>query len=286
MKTKMNILPTIATAMILGAMLAACSGRQKKPLPPDLPEEVRPAAQAIVSDSPSEFAAAVAYPLARPYPLKDISDSTEMVKYYSTLVDDTLKKTVAEAPDSAWQEMGWRGWTLYNGTYFWIDSGKIYAVDYLSPREAEILDSLRHEEIATLEPSLQTGWTPVLCVIDSDDGAIFRIDSKNDSVTSPDTLVYRLAGYSADIDLSGRPAIILYGNLDMEGSMGNRFYHFSDSTGTTADYSPDICGDSDTIPALEVGKGGKLKKYHARPGYWLDQVNKRRHSDDIMHSKH
>ena len=47
-----------------------------------------------------------------------------MVAYYPTLIDDTLKKTIEEAPDSTWQEQGWRGWTLYDGSYIWIDNGK------------------------------------------------------------------------------------------------------------------------------------------------------------------
>ena len=41
-----------------------------------------------------------------------------------------------------------------------------------------MLDSLRKEEISSLDPALRGGWTPVVCMIDTIDGAIFRIDTK------------------------------------------------------------------------------------------------------------
>ncbi|MDE5874672.1 MAG: hypothetical protein K2H15_03415, partial [Muribaculaceae bacterium] len=81
-----------------------------------------------------------------------------------------------------------------------------------------------------------------------------------------------------DTDLSGNPTIILYGSLELEGSMGNRFYYFSDESGTTALYSPDITDDA-LSPEIEIDRNGKAKKYGAKPSYWLDHVKK-------PHAKH
>lgn len=256
----------MAILVMVAGMLASCSDKKKKNLE-NVPDEVKPVAEAIISDSPAEFAHVVSYPVTRPYPLRDVEDSSQMVKYYPTLMDNNIRKAVEEAPDSAWQQEGWRGWTLGNGSYFWIDAGKIYEINYISDREHSMLDSLQKVEISSLEPSMQIGWQPVMCVTDSATGAIFRIDSQDD--TNPP--IYRLAGYSAGSDLSGTPAIVLYGYLELEGSMGNRFYTFSDEDGTTAMYAPDLCAD-DESPEIEIDRKGVSKRYKAKPGYWLDHV--------------
>lgn len=277
MKKTLIILPIMA-GITIGFIGAAC-GRDKKRDTSTLPEDVRPVAEAIIEDSPQKFASAVSYPLERPYPLKNVKDSAEMVKYYPQIVDKSLKKVVNEAPDSAWQEAGWRGWTLANGGYFWIDGGKIYSMDYVSEEENVMLDSLRHEEISTLEPSMQAGWTPVMCVIDTVNGAIFRIDAQD--YTNPP--IYRLCGYADTTDLSSAPNLVLYGHLDLEGTMGNRFYEFTDSLGeTTAYYSPDIVSDDEEEPVIEVDRKGVMKKYPAKPDYWLDHVKMRRGGRHIM----
>lgn len=265
-----HMLPAIAAAVVMVAMVTACSGNTADK-PHNFPVEVKEVAESIMSDSAPAFASSVTYPLDRPYPLKNIADSAEMVKYYPVMVDDSLRNAVHEAPDSLWSPVGWRGWTLGDGRYFWIDGGRIYAMNYLSRRERFMLDSLRRAEIATLDPSMRTGWTPVGCVVDSVSGTLFRIDSRPDSVQG--TELYRLALYNSDRPLDGAPSMVLYGRVDIEGSMGNRFYHFADSTGTVeADYSPDIVSDTDTVPVVEVGPRHRPHRYHARPAYWLDHV--------------
>lgn len=276
MKKKAIILPLIAgiTILVFGT---SCDRNKKRDLS-SLPEDVRPVAEAIIEDSPEKFASAISYPVERPYPLKNIKDSAEMVKYYPKIVDKKLKKAVEESPDSLWQENGWRGWTLGNGSYFYIDSGKIYSMDYVSDEENVMLDSLRHEEISTLEPSMQAGWTPVMCVVDTVSDAVFRIDA-SDATNPP---IYRLSAYADTTDLSSEPNWVLYGHLDLEGSMGSRFYEFTDSVGeTTAYYSPDISSDEDE-PCIEVDRKGKMKKYPAKPDYWLDQVKVRRGGRHMM----
>lgn len=270
MKTKMHFLPAIAGTIILGAAISSCTNSPKEVPHDNLPEDVKPVAESILNDSPTHFAAAMTYPIERPYPLRNIDDSASMVKYYHTLVDDSLRNKVKESPDTLWQENGWRGWTLDDGNYLWIDGGKVYQINYVSKRETTMLDSLRKEEISSLAPSLRGNWTPVMCVVDSTSGTIFRIDTKEVA----DSSVYRLAGYRAGQSLSDAPAMVLYGNLTLEGSMGNRFYHFTDSTGVVADYTPDLSAD-DSVPSMAVERHGKFTKYNARPGYWLDHVKPR-----------
>lgn len=278
MKSRLYLLHAIISAAVVLVAAAGCRNERKDNDrdTSSLPEEVRPVAIAIMADSPTAFAAAVNYPLQRPYPLRDVLDSAEMTDYYNVLVDDSLKKVVKEAPDSLWGQCGWRGWTLGDGSWLWIDGGKVYAVNYVSGKENAILDSLRKEEISSLEPSMRGRWIPVLCVVDTIDGSIFRIDS--DSVS--EAQIYRLAGYNAGSDLTGAPSLVLYGSLDLEGSMGNRFYHFSDSVGNNAEYTPDLMEDS--VPEIEVYHKGNPRRYKVKPTYWLDHVGKR-HPIDSEH---
>lgn len=280
MKSKFKIFSIFSSSLLLISAAAGCSDSKKNVDHSGLPEDVKPAALAIITDSAQQFAAAVNYPLERPYPLQDIIDSAEMVKYYPTLVDDSLKNKVLFSPDSLWTENGWRGWTLDNGEYLWIDAGKVYQFNYISKREKVVLDSLRNEEITSLDPSLRKGWTPVLCIIDSIKGKIFRIDS-DETGFAPN---YRLAGYSTDMDLSGLPSIVLYGNVDMEGSMETRLYHFEDSIGNKADYSPDIISDEDTVQVIQIIRHGEKKRYKVKRGYWLE-ILKRKDKQNQQSSK-
>lgn len=270
MKSRLYIFPLLAAMLFAVIVLDSCSGKKEKNADADVyPEDVRDVAIAIISESPEQFAAAVSYPISRPYPLRDVKDSSEMVKYYPKIVDDKLKKAVKEATDSSWSQEGWRGWTLSNGHYLWIDDGKVYAIDYVSDEESVMLDSLRMAEIASLSPELRGGWIPVMCVVDSIDGVIFRIDSESKNIERPKM---RLAGYRYKTDLSKTPKLLLYGSLEEEGTMESRFYHFADSVGNSADYAPDALDDA--TPILEVRrKGKKARKYNVAPGYWLDYVS-------------
>lgn len=273
MKSTLYSLPVLASFALAFGALVSCSGKEKQQDHSNMPADVADVATAIMEDSASKFAKSVYYPLERPYPLHSIQDSAQMVKYFPTLVDDSLRNKVKNSPDSLWQQIGWRGWTLDDGSYMWIDDGKVYAVNYLSSREKVMLDSLRNEEISSLQPAMQKGWVPVLCAVDSTSGAIFRIDEEQqDTANLP---IFRLAGYHLDSDLSGEPVLLLYGTLDVQGTMGNRFYQFADSVGTRAEYSPDIVDDEDSIPSIQLVRKGKSEKFRVKPGYWLDHCQDR-----------
>ena len=278
MKSKYYILPSI----IIASAFSACNGNEKDTSVShdNLPEDVRPIALAIINDSPEEFASVVSYPIERPYPLKNVENPSQMMKYYSTIIDDSIKRKVKESPDSLWHQDGWRGWTFDNGSYFWIDEGKIYSINYVSAKENHLLDSLRNVEISTLEPSLRNGWIPMVCIVDSIDGVVFRIDTEN----NVDSAKLRLAGYDKIDALSGMPTLLLYGNLQTEGSMCNRLYLFHDSIGNSAEYSPDIF-ENDTIRVIEVTHKGKQKRYRVKPGYWLDYAERYSKADSTSHRR-
>lgn len=257
----------IVGSVILSTIIGGCSRPADNT--PSYPEEVKSVADALLADSAAAFASAVNYPLDRPYPLHSIDDSVQMVQYYPTMIDDSLRRAVSSAPDSLWSLAGWRGWTL--DEYFWIDSGKIYSMDYLSQGEKQLLDSLRSMEIATLIPAMRYGWQPVTCMVDSSAETVFRIDRFIDDPDSipADSSLYRLAVYLIT-RLDSVPDQLLYGHLDPEGSMGSRIYHFGDTNDISADFIPDLLDDP--APVLVITHKGHSRAYNAQRSYWLDLI--------------
>lgn len=281
MKTSSKTYIMVSLAALSVFPLMSCGHKEEEKVVEhkELPAEVKPVAEAIIDDSPQKLAAATSFPIERPYPIPNIMDSSQLVSYYPVLIDDSLKNTIRSSADSLWHSEGWRGWTLNEKALLWIDEGTLYAIDYVSKKEHHLLDSLRHEEIATLEPNMQGGWIPVACMVDTVGGAVFRIDT--DTLIS--TNAYRIAGYSRDAELSGTPTILLYGDLELEGTINSRIYHFNDSIGNSATYTPDVAED-DSVPAVELTRKGETRQYYVIPAYWLElnKVKGRHHGGPRM----
>jgi len=182
-----------------------------------VPEEVKEVVKAIAANDSSRFASMVSYPLERPYPLKDIGDSVEMKDYYAVMVDDSLRKAVAGSVTSDWSESGWKGWTLANGEYLWIDGG-IYDIGYLSGKEKKMREELIARELSTLPADMQKNWQPECSMVDPAEGTVYRIDR--------DSTVYRLAIYKKGGDLRRHPERMLRGRMEVEGSAGSLNYIF------------------------------------------------------------
>lgn len=207
------------------------------------------------------FAKEVSYPLLRPYPLKDIQNEEEMRAYFPIMVDDSLRNVIINSSAEDWSLYGWRGYSLYNGSYIWID-GKIYAVNYLSNREKQMLDSLTSMELKTLPPKLSSGWIPVLTLHDEENGTVYRIDKNlND--------IYRLAIYEKTEALNVMPSHIYSGKINIEGSANIISYVFADDYGNEFTIFPDapVSGSPELI--LPDGSGIDLEK-----AYWYELFNR------------
>lgn len=185
--------------------------------------------KAIAEDDGAMFASIARYPIHREYPLCDIMDSLQMVKYFSTLIDDSLKRVFVKSNPDDWNGVGWRGTTLLDGSYLWCDEGVIYSIPYQSDRELEMLDSLREAEMSTLPENLANGWVPEDCLIDSV-GTIYRIDKR--IFNSEDEETFRLLVYSNGQNrYRTYPSTILYGTLNFQGSAGTPEYVFTNPDG-------------------------------------------------------
>lgn len=266
-----NSLTHISAILVLLLSLTGCG--KKEAAQPDIselencdsiPEGVKRLVKAVADNDSVGFSAIVSYPLARPYPLKDIENEEEMRNYYPVMVDDSLRHVLTASHPGDWEEYGWRGWSLKNGDYLWVDSD-IYDVAYLSAREKAMLDSLRTREMESIEGNYRSGWSPVMCLKGTDNGAVYRIDeAEKDMEKESESSGYRLLVYAPGGDLRGVPAAVFTGNKETEGTAATVIYHFKSDGGAIATFIADVSDGS--VPAIEFSDS----IVPVTRTYWLD----------------
>lgn len=212
-----------------------------------IPKAVKELVRTVEHGDSAGFAKMVSYPLQRPYPLRDIENEAQMRGYYKEMVDDSLRRTVTASYPDRWNENGWRGWTIDDGEYIWVED-KVYDVPYISQKESENLDSLINIEINSLPADIREGWVPVLCLAEGKDVRIYRIDCHTphhkgkkwrDNARKRDGR-YRLAKYNGMKNLLESPSELLEGVCDTEGSAGTETYRFTDRDGLEVVIVPDF----------------------------------------------
>lgn len=258
----MLLLATVSTLLAL----CACVGDTGR-----LPEDVKRVVEAVKSNEPQKFAAICSYPVERPYPLRDVADAHEMEEYYKVLVDDSLRRAITKAPAAAWSELGWRGWTLDDGKYLWIDS-TVYNISYISSAEKELIRTLSEEEIKSLPKDLRAGWHPATCLRDMQEGTVYRIDV-NDNPTAPADSLYRLCIYPPEYKLEENPKAVLTGELKMEGSAGVRTFYFRNGNGDSLEYSPDDTDDEEAPNIIWKPTDGTPVSCRVQKAYWRDLIH-------------
>ncbi|MCM1368939.1 MAG: hypothetical protein NC204_01045 [Candidatus Amulumruptor caecigallinarius] len=239
-----------------------------------IPYAVKELMRSVTDNDSAAFARIVSYPLERPYPLRDIEDSVQMKSYYSTLVDDSLHSVISKASSGDWESAGWRGWSMRKGDYVWVDES-VYEIPYMSKKEMSDRHKLAALEIKSLSPDLRGPWIPEGCLIDNNNGTIYRIDS--DSTITDDGVaekpMYRLAIYRKGDNLRKRPAKVLKGHKHTEGSAGGFSYIFSEAgiaQSDSATYMIEAYGEEDGRPSLYHRK----QKHPLSRIYWLDEISK------------
>lgn len=234
-----------------------------------LPDAICSIRRAVRENDTTAFADLVSYPLMRPYPLHDILSKEEMIKYYSTLMDDSLRAMVTESAPERWTELGWRGWMLDNGTV-WIDDS-LYEINYVSKAEQEIARELLYQDSISLYPSLRKGWKPVACMKSVSHGAIYRIDFHPGS---RDGRAYRLSVWQPGDSLGGKPSLMFRGQSKEEGSAGITTYFFASPSGAKAVFTGDITDLNERPRVLFTYPSGTAVSDTVEPTYWLDLQSK------------
>ena len=235
-----------------------------------IPSDVKSVVRAIAENDSDSFAKLVNYPLERPYPLHDITDSEEMKAYYSTLVDDSMRNAVTRSHVSDWESDGWRGWTVSDGNYIWIDS-LVYDVNYVSKKEKREQKRLIDAEIASLPPELRKGgWKPERCIKGVNHRRVARIDSK--TVQKADTNIYRIAVFDSITPASIHPSIVMQGYRAVEGTSETEYYIFSDGKGTRAIFETNIA-DSPNSYLIITKPNAPAEELEMEKAYWQDLLN-------------
>lgn len=235
-----------------------------------LPATVKNVVKAVADNDSASFALLVSYPLQRPYPLHDIDNAQQMRDYYSTIVDATLRKAIIASNPEKWSKFGWRGWSLDNGKYLWVDES-LYDIPYLSRRETALRDSLMAAEINSIPEAMRKGYTPVGCLLASDDKTVYRIDA----ATDPDVKAnrsYRLSVYPQGKNLKIQPRQVYYGEKIVEGTAATTSYVFHVPHGASIIYNEDI-SDGSAPQLIHVHPDGSETLQPVVPSYWLDIIN-------------
>lgn len=231
-----------------------------------LPQSVKELVKVVADNDSARFASMVSYPLSRPYPLHDITDASEMKKYYSTLVDDSLQNVLTETAPDGWHRFGWRGWSVSDGEYLWMEDS-IYDVPYTSRKELARIENIRSRELATLPAQLAKGWTPVRSYRQHDGNRVFRIDRKNGEDGEE---IYRLLIYAKPPRTGENPEFVLTGGIDMEGTVMATVYSFKAPDGSTAELDAEPTDGSLPVIAITDKSGDRI--FELVPSYWLDLV--------------
>lgn len=269
---KAIILPALLLAATLGACGNGKSGNAATKARVDsFPEPVRPVIKAMAKNDSVKFASLVIYPLVRPYPLHDIDNAAEMQHYYPVIMDDSIKNVIASSRPSDWMQYGWRGWSLMDGQYIWVDDS-IYSIPYMSKRETALRDTLVSRDLASLPGNLRAGWTPECCFRQKDGTHIYRIDRSTATGQKP---TYRLLMYTDTDRMRGEPARNLRGYREAEGSMVIITYYFKTPDGSNVIVTPDPVDSP--YPTLEIENENDItsgSSIDLLKSYWLDLLPK------------
>ena len=231
-----------------------------------VPATVKKLVRSVAESDTAAFADLMSYPVVRPYPLPDVDDRARMESYYPIMVDDSLRRVISSSTPADWHEFGWRGWSIADGQYLWLDDTSVYSINYLSHKEHLMKDSLASLEIASLSPELRKEeWAPVACLKQTDGDAVFRIDLKKGKLNGP---AYRLLQYASRADMRKTPLKIYTGYMETQGTAMIAGYHFTASDGSKAEYMADLSDDSS--PAIDItSPDGKSQSIEVKPAYWL-----------------
>lgn len=184
--------------------------------------------EAVKTDDPNKIGDFIDYPLRRQNPLPSVKDKADFVARYDDIFDSKLKAAIIKSNvDDDWCQVGLRGIIFedssligMSGAIWFQDSedGKLQALNYQSPREAELARGILEKERNKLYKALRD-FKKNFTILETDK-FIIRIDEMEDCSQ-------RYAAWSKPKTMSDKPDIILgNGRREYYGSGGNHSYIF------------------------------------------------------------
>ena len=222
--------------------------------------------RSIVKGDAESLASMTIFPIERPYPLKDIVDSADMVERFHQIFDKQFRAKMARSTMKAWRSAGWRGYCFGDNSDLWVYDSLIKVL-YISPQEDSLRTKLLHDEKTSLHKKLQGDeWVAYNCYKDEKDGSVIRIDLKKDRKQNDKV---RMAIYRNGTKLSDYPDFVAEGELKIEGSMRVKTLVFPKTKEGAIEISDDFENGGISLTINEDYE-------HAHtliPVYWLDLVS-------------
>lgn len=235
------------------------------------PNPIEAITKSIADGDASKLASLTLFPIGRRYPLRDIKDSSDMVRRFYQIFDRKFRNRMKSSSSSDWHNHGWRGDAYGEDGALWVYDS-LTMINYYSPKEKELYRQLVKKEMNSLHKSLRgKGWYPYCCYKDITDGSILRVDAKTRKAEYQieDIEMFRLSLYSKGYNLKGKPQMVLKGTADIGGSAQMVDYVFKEGNNVIE------FGDSyyeDGKKVLMIKEDGKELLHEMEPCYWLDLI--------------
>lgn len=172
--------------------------------------------QSIISGDADKLASVTRFPILRSYPEKHITNAEELKAMFPILFDDSIRSALRGYSPSDWERVGWRGYMLNDGYYFWADEdGMLSSVNYESEALRNMRSQLREEERQDLDEA--PGWETEICLVATDSSLFVRIENYDGAK--------RLHLFFRDTVVMPRH-YVFNGSVQIEGSCGNKYYQF------------------------------------------------------------
>jgi hypothetical protein len=224
------------------AILILCSPfLHAQDLKPEYQKFIKTFIDNVKNNRKEEVAKMVRYPLRRDTPIPPIKNEAEFVKRYDEIFDEDLKKEIVNSnPAKNWEQVGWRGIMLNNGTIWFEETGKLRSIVHISEKEKAYKEKLISSEKLKLHSSIKEFKEP-LYVLETSKFRI-RIDDLGNQK-------YRYASWSIKKSMSEEPDLILKnGKWIPDGSGGNSYFEFKSGNFVYQCYII-VLGQSDSPPA-------------------------------------
>lgn len=201
--------------------------------------------QAVRQNNRSAIAQMIAYPLSQPYPLQDIANEKELIKYYHRIFPKSLLQRLDTSTIDDWSQVGWRGIMFCNG-HIWIDlfdSGvKIRTINSDvddNPQLYTDLENARQKERKVLGIT-DTHIIPFACYLSKDSTTLIHF--KHDTIACESYVTIYYNNQKIDWNLQTNSQMQLRCSHEIQGSCANDFYK--------------AMFDNDTIEIWDMNCGG------------------------------
>lgn len=209
----------------------------------------------ICQDNRQAVARMIAYPLNQPYPLKNITNASELLKHYDRVFPRTLRAKLDTSRIEDWSQVGWRG-VMFDCGDIWIDRYDVDTVLVRAVNSNIVANTLMTKEIEQARQvdrkiiGSPSHYIPYATYLTKD--SMTLIHFAFDSIANKIYAILYHNQPKIDQHLHKNSKLQLECNYSVQGSCANEFYDaiLGDDTIELWDLS---CGSYDTMEKYAYG---------------------------------